>query len=66
MMTVVQGSLVLTTVARILARPPDLVIHLRRVLWRTARPSELSSAPVLRTPSLALTGSVKPKVEAVH
>ena len=47
-------------------RPPGPVTPLRSVGWRTARPSELSSAPVLRTPSLALTGNVKPKVEAVH
>ena len=61
-MTVVQGSLVLTTVARILARPPDLVTQLRRVLWRTARPSELFSARVQMTRSSDLTENVNPKV----
>ena len=50
-MTVVQGLLVLTTVARILARPLDLVIQHRRVLWPTARPSELFSARVQMTRS---------------
>ena len=63
MMIVVQGLLVLTTSARIHARPLDLVIQHRRVVWRTAHPSELFSAPVLRTLSSDLTENVDLKVD---
>ena len=61
-MTVVEGLLVLTTVARILVRPPDLVTQLRRVLWPTACPSEPSSARVQMTRSSDLTENVNLKV----
>ena len=65
MMTVGPAWPVLTTSARTLARPPDLATTLRHVGWRTAHPSELSSAPVLKTLSLVLMVNVKPKVELI-
>ena len=63
MMTVVLVLPASTVSARTPVRPPGPVTTLRSVGSRTAHPSELFSAPVLRTLSSGLTENVNLKVD---